>query len=231
MTGVDPLADLQRALGHEFADPALLDLALMHRSHSAEHEVDESYERLEFLGDAVLQLAVTHYLYRAYPDLPEGEMAKVRASVVSEPALAELARAFGVGPVVKLGKGEEATGGREKSSILADAMESLLGAVYLDAGFDRARMVVMEHWTDLIDRRATDPGRRDYKTRLQEVLAREGLRPEYSVTDEGPEHAKVFTATVTDGASVIGLGKGTSKKRAEQAAAREALLGLGPGDA
>ena len=159
--GDDSVARLETQLGYTFDDRELLHLALVHRSYAAEKEIDDSYERLEFLGDAVLQLAVTHYLYKTYTDLAEGEMAKVRAAVVSEAALARVARRFGVGEAVLLGRGEEMTGGRDKDSIISDVMESLIGAIYLDGGAEAARDFVLSHWSEVIDRRATEPGRRD----------------------------------------------------------------------
>ncbi len=203
----------------------------MHRSYGAEKGITESYERLEFLGDAVLQLAVTDYLYEAYPQLAEGEMAKVRAAVVDAATLAALAKTFGVGSALMLGRGEEQTGGREKHSILADVVEALLGAVYVDAGYAIARDLILDHWGNLVDRRAASPGRRDYKTRLQERLAAAGNRPRYVLSERGPEHAKEFTAEIWDGDSKLGEGKGTSKKRAEQAAARDASDRLDARDA
>lgn len=213
---------VQRAIGHVFEDPDLLQLALTHRSFASEQSFDHSYERLEFLGDAVLQLAVTTYLYAEHPELAEGEMAKVRAAVVNERALAALAREFGLGEAVLLGRGEEMTGGRDKSSILSDIVESVLGAIFLEVGFEPVRELVISHWAALIEDRATSPGRRDYKTRLQEELARLGLRPRYEVVDTGPEHAKQFTAEVFADDRLLGTGAGSSKKRAEQAAARHA---------
>lgn len=227
----DPLEALQAALRHEFSDPDLLRLALVHRSYAAEAESPESYERLEFLGDAVLQLAVTRYLYDAYPELAEGEMAKVRAAVVDAATLASLARTFEIGPALRLGRGEIQTGGRDKDSILADVVEALLGAVYLDAGFNAVSDVVIHHWQRLVDRRSASPGRRDYKTRLQERLAVAGKRPRYVVAEHGPEHAKEFTAEVWDGESRIGSGRGTSKKRAERDAAQDASSFLDAEDA
>ncbi|MBT8198829.1 MAG: ribonuclease III [Acidimicrobiia bacterium] len=213
-------------MGHEFTDRTLAVMATVHRSHEAENDL-ESYERLEFLGDAVLQLAVTHFLFDRYPDLPEGEMAKVRAAVVNESALATIGRKWGVPAALLLGRGEQMTGGRDKSSILSDVVEALLGAVYVDGGYQAAREVVEGHWADLIIERASSPGERDYKTRLQERLAQEGRRPEYVVEERGPEHSKVFSAVVIVEAEVLGEGEGTSKKRAEQAAAASALSGNG----
>ncbi len=219
---VSALEKITAELGHEFDDAALLHRALMHRSYAAEHSLTESYERLEFLGDAVLQLAVTHYLFREYPDLSEGEMAKVRAAVVNEKTLAELARGIGLGPLVLLGRGEELTGGADKDSILSDVMESVLGAVYLEAGFETTKDLVLQHWAPVVDERASAPGQADYKTRLQEILAQAGQRPRYLIEEEGPEHSKQFSASVYADDQLLGSGTGSSKKRAEQAAARSA---------
>ncbi len=227
----DRVVELQEALGFQFEDVTLLELALLHRSYAAEHELVESFERLEFLGDAVLQLAVTHYLYDTYGALAEGEMAKVRAAVVSEAALAGIARGFEVGGAIRLGRGEELTGGRDKDSIISDVMEAIMGAIYLDGGFDIARGFVLTHWSDLIDRRASEPGRRDYKTRLQEQLAQVDQQPRYDVSEAGPEHAKLFTAVVSAGSETLGSGTGTSKKRSEQAAAEAALVRIEAADA
>jgi len=227
----EPAARVVAAFGHQFAEPGLLQRALIHRSYAAEEMLDESYERLEFLGDAVLQLAVTHYLFATYPDLSEGEMAKVRAAVVNERTLAEIAREMRLGPLVLLGRGESLTGGADKDSILSDVVESIIGAIYLEVGFTQIRDLVLERWSDRIDRRASAPGKADYKTRLQEILARSGSRPEYEIVEEGPEHAKVFTAEVYADSHLLGSGTGTSKKRAEQAAAKDASQGLTAGDA
>ena len=226
----DAVAALEDRLGYRFADRALLVEALTHRSYAGEHHVETSYERLEFLGDAVLQLAVTEYLFAVSPGLTEGEMAKVRAAVVNERTLARLARDMSVGPALLLGRGEDLTGGREKDSLLSDVVEALVGAIYREAGYDTAAGIVLRHWRELVDDRAEAPGQRDYKTRLQEQLARRGLRPRYDVVEEGPEHAKKFTATVFAGGELLGAGEGTSKKRAEQAAAQVAstYLALAP---
>jgi ribonuclease-3 len=149
-------------------------------------------------------------------------MAKVRAAVVNERTLARLARDLSVGPALLLGRGEDLTGGREKDSLLSDVVEALVGAIYREAGYDAAAGIVLRHWRELVDDRAEAPGQRDYKTRLQEQLARRGLRPRYDVAEEGPEHAKQFTATVFADGEPLGTGAGTSKKRAEQAAAQVA---------
>jgi ribonuclease III len=215
------LASLAGRVGHDFVDLDLLARAMAHRSWCAETPGVTSNERLEFLGDAVLGLVVTDHIFRTYPDLPEGELAKVRASVVSAAALADVAAELDLGAALLLGKGEAASGGREKPSILADAMEAVIGAVYLDAGWDGAARVVLGLLGDRIAAAAAGPGGQDYKTRLQELSARsfEDV-PSYLVVDEGPDHAKRFFATVVVGGEARGRGEGRSKKQAEQAAAR-----------
>ncbi len=218
----DALADLEAQLGYHFTDRDLLGEALTHRSYAGEHHTERSYERLEFLGDAVLQLAITEYLFELEPKLVEGEMAKVRAAVVNERTLARLARTLHVGPALELGRGEDLTGGRDKDSLLSDVVEALVGAIYREAGYATAAEVVMRHWRALVDERAEAPGQRDFKTRLQEILAQRGMRPRYEVVEAGPEHAKEFTAEVFAGHDKLGEGVGTSKKRAEQAAAHAA---------
>lgn len=201
----------------------------MHRSWCAEHAGWESNERLEFLGDAVLGIVVTDNLFRTYADLPEGELAKVRASVVSAAALSELAVELQLGDALLLGKGEDGSGGREKPSILADALEAILGVVYVAAGPRAAAALVMRLLGTRIAEAASGPGGQDYKTRLQELVARtfEGT-PRYEVDDEGPDHAKRFYARVVVDGAVRGAGEGRSKKQAEQAAARDAWERLLP---
>jgi ribonuclease-3 len=216
----------ETVLGVPFADKTLLDMALTHRSVSADDPSRFDNERLEFLGDAVLQLAVTRKLYADFPDLPEGQLAKVRAAVVSGSTLAEVAMTIGLGQYLDLSASEERSGGRSKESILADALEALIGAVYIDSGFDSAAGLVLRLWGKRIDDRAKNPGVRDYKTRLQENLAVDGLRPTYEVEGTGPDHERTFQATVAVGGEVIGIGIGKSKKAAEQSAAREALQTL-----
>ena len=197
--------------------------ALTHRSWCAEHPGDESNERLEFLGDAVLGVVVTDHLFSAFPDLPEGQLAKARAAVVSSNTLAEVGRELRVGLDLRLGKGEDASGGREKASILADAVEAVLGAMYLDGGVEPVRRLVLEQLSERIDRAAERPGDKDYKTRLQEVAAHDGFTPPvYALTESGPDHHKRFHATVAVGGERLGAGTGTSKKEAEQKAARAA---------
>ncbi len=220
------LEGFQARLGHKFNDISLLQHALLHRSYAAETSSGEDNERLEFLGDAVLQLVVTDHLYVQYPDLSEGTMAKIRAACVNRDELADLAKLLELGPNLALGRGEEGSGGREKASILADALEAVIAAVYVDAGIEVARTVVLALWEPLVAERAVEPGKRDYKTRLQEELAARGLRPKYRVTESGPDHAKLFDARLEVEGKSAGAGQGRSKKEAEQAAAAEALESL-----
>jgi ribonuclease-3 len=219
------LESFQDRLGHRFEDVALLEVALTHRSWVSEHPGEDN-ERMEFLGDAVLSLSVTSHLYARYPDVPEGDLAKARAASVSREALAEVADGLGLGRLIRLGRGEEASGGSEKESILADAMEAVLGAVFLDAGYDVAGAVTLGLFAEIADEMAVDPGSRDFKTRLQERLAADGLVPEYEIAGEGPDHARRFTARLSVKGRELGLGTGSSKKEAEQRAARAALQTL-----
>jgi len=214
---------LESVLGQRITDVALLQRALTHPSYASEHARSTDYQRLEFLGDAVLELAVTHFIYQEYPTAPEGDMTLLRAAVVSEPALATIADAWGIGDLLLLGRGEDLSGGRDKRSILSDVVESLIAVVFLDAGFERAEQIVRDHWGPMIRVRAGAPGHRDYKTRLQELLVAAGRIVQYDVVEEGPQHAKRFTATVHSSGEALATGEGTSKKRAEQEAARQAL--------
>jgi ribonuclease-3 len=226
------LTILEAALGVGL-EPALLERALTHRSFAYENGGLPTNERLEFLGDAVLGLVVTSALYRNHPDLPEGQLAKLRASVVNMRALADVARVLGgedgkgLGPHLRLGKGEEATGGRDKASILADTLEALLGAVYLDHGIDVASQVIHRLFDPVMANAAERGAGLDWKTSLQELTAEAGLGvPEYRVTEEGPDHAKTFTATAVVAAEDLGDGEGRSKKEAEQRAAEQAWRAL-----
>jgi ribonuclease III len=221
-----PLTQLEAALGTPL-DPVLAEQALTHRSYAYEHGGLPTNERLEFLGDAVLGLAVTDVLYRSHPDLPEGQLAKLRAAVVSTRALAGIARRIGVGSWVRLGRGEETTGGREKSSILADTLEALLGAVYLDSGPAGVEVVVGRLFGPLLATVHADDAGRDWKTTLQELGAAEGLGlPEYRTAETGPAHEKAFTAEAVLGGRALGTGTGRTKKEAEQEAAERACRAL-----
>lgn len=218
---------LQERLGHRFADPELLDLALRHRSWCSEHGGVESNERLEFLGDSVLGLIVTEELYRRAPSRNEGMLARNRSELVSATALATVARELELGQAILLGKGEITTGGRDKSSILADTLEAVIGAVYLDGGIPDAERVVLGALGSYLDAIIETDMTSDFKSRLQEWSAAEyGRVPEYSTEEEGPEHDKRFSATVLLDGKRRGTGRGHSKKAAEQAAARSALEAL-----
>jgi ribonuclease III len=212
--------DLEARIQVTFNDSELLMRSLAHRSWCAENGEEESNERLEFLGDSVLGLVVTHYVYEHFPSLPEGQLSEVRAGVVNARVLAEVAMELDLGASLLLGKGEDAAGGRAKQSILADAFEAVVAAVYLDQGFAVARDLVLRCLQDRIAEAAAGPGGRDYKTRLQEITAALTLgRPRYMVRDEGPDHAKHFFAAVYVTDRLYGEGEGRSKKQAEQAAA------------
>ncbi|MGI8709613.1 MAG: ribonuclease III [Acidimicrobiales bacterium] len=215
----EPYAAFRSRLGHEFSDPALLGQALTHRSWCAEHGGYSSNERLEFLGDAVLGLVVTDDLYAQMPGTDEGQLSRFRASVVCAAALSEMASELGVGGVLLLGKGEDATGGRTRPSILADAMEAIIGAVHLDGGLHAAADLIRR----LVTPRLSATGDADHKSRLQELAARERqLQVAYRIAEDGPEHDKTFQATAFLDGVEAGAGVGRSKKQAEQAAARDA---------
>lgn len=218
---------LAERLGVEFTDPSLLELALTHRSHAFEAGGLPTNERLEFLGDAVLGVIVTDLLYRRYPDASEGRLAKIRAAAVNTHSLADLARGFDLGAAVRLGRGEEQSGGRDKDSILADTLEAVIGAVYLDQGMDVARDLVQRLISDLIDDIATRRESLDFKTSLQELTAGQlSTLPTYHLSESGPDHEKHFVAQAAVDGEVLGRGEGRSKKEAEQAAAQEAYAVL-----
>ncbi len=207
------------ALGVELSDELVV-LALTHRSFAYENGGLPTNERLEFLGDSVLGVVVTDVLYRTHPDLPEGKLAKLRASVVNMHALAGVGRQMGLGDQLRLGRGEELTGGRDKSSIVADAVEAVIGAVYLQHGLDLTREVIRRLFGELLTAAPQLGAGLDWKTSLQELSAGCGLGvPEYRVTEQGPDHAKEFAATVVLSGSAHGSGIGRTKKEAEQAAA------------
>lgn len=214
---------VQEAVGYQFGDVGLARLSLTHRSVSSEDPSRNDNERLEFLGDAVLQLVVTRNLYEGFPHLAEGKMAKVRAAVVSRSTLADVARSIGLGELLQLAPSEERSGGRDKDSILADALEAVIGAVFLDGGLEPVREMILRLWGDRIAERAKRPGVKDYKTRLQEILATDNNRPEYRTEGSGPDHAREFQSLVFVNGDPLGEGLGKSKKEAEQGAARQAL--------
>ncbi len=208
-------------------EPSLLFRSLTHRSFAYENGGLPTNERLEFLGDSVLGLVVTDALYRRHPDLPEGQLAKLRAAVVNMKALASVGRELGLGAFIMLGRGEEASGGRDKSSILADTVEALIGAVYLEHGIVVASQLVHRLVDSLLDASAELGAGLDWKTSLQELTATGGLGvPDYQVDEEGPDHAKVFHAVAVIRGIGRGEGAGRSKKEAEQAAAAAAFTEL-----
>ena len=218
----ESLETLMRALGQR-VDPGLLRQAITHRSYAYENGGLPTNERLEFLGDSVLGIVVTERLYRDFPEEPEGQLAKLRAAVVNAQALADVARELDLGAFLLLGKGEESTGGKDKSSILADAMEAVIGAMYMSTDLETTRAFIERVFGPLIATSANLGAGLDWKTSLQERAAEtESGVPEYRVTDTGPDHAKEFTAEVLVGGQVLGVGHGRSKKFAEQEAAAQA---------
>ncbi|MEJ7775115.1 MAG: ribonuclease III [Nocardioidaceae bacterium] len=228
---------LRAALGEPEIDHGLLERALTHRSFAYENGGLPTNERLEFLGDSVLGVVVTETLYLTHPDLSEGRLAKLRAAVVNARALADVGREIGLGEHVKLGRGEEATGGRNKASILSDTVEAVIGAIHLSqGGFEVSAAVVHRLFDPLIEAASAMGAGLDWKTSLQELAAGHGLGvPDYVLEEDGPDHMKSFTAQVRVGDQIYGNGRGRSKKEAEQAAAETAYgdiadaLGTGPG--
>lgn len=234
-----PLHRLQDLLGYRFQSVDLMQQALVHRSYAherAETGLDDN-ERLEFLGDSVLSLVISHLLLMKFPQADEGNLSRMRASLVNEGRLAAIAVDLGLGDLMRLGKGEEMSGGRNKPSILADAVEALLGAVYLDGGLDAAFQVVRRLFEEKLEQVAAeeDPLRRldkDFKTQLQEATqAKKRMVPQYVVErEEGPDHDKVFYVTVSLEGRLLARGVGKSKKAAEQDAAQKALAWLEAGE-
>ncbi|MGN9164040.1 ribonuclease III [Tissierellaceae bacterium HCP3S3_D8] len=220
---------LEGNLNYSFKDKRLLKKALTHSSYGNENNmrITENNERLEFLGDTVLNLIVSQYLYKKYPNYPEGELTKIRAKVVCESSLAYAARRIGIGDYLLLGKGEEATGGRDRESILADAMEAIVGAIYMDSDFEIANELLLNNFEDsIVDAVANGDLFIDYKTELQERLQKKGKsKVDYVVIkEEGPDHNKIFYMDVCVDEKRIGTGMGRNKKEAEQMAAKEALF-------
>jgi ribonuclease-3 len=222
--GRRPTTPLEKRLGHRFKRPDLLQLALTHRSYANEQSVPEHYERLEFLGDSVLGLVTADWLYERHPELPEGELSKLKAQLVSRPSLAWHAERLELGPALRIGIGEERSGGRTKASLLADSLEAVFGAIYLDGGLDAARKAILAMLEETGEER-TQLLHSDAKTQLQEVTQAMGLDlPEYRLTGAvGPDHNKVFTIECWVAGEIAGTGDGPSKKMAEQKAAAEAL--------
>ncbi|MFV0314742.1 MAG: ribonuclease III [Anaerotignum sp.] len=221
------LEEFERKIEYCFSDKTLLLLALTHSSFANEMKKggNENNERLEFLGDAVLDMLVSEYMYRFFPQMPEGELTKLRAAVVCEASLASLSRKLGIGRCILLGKGEESTGGRNRDSILADAFEAIIGAVCIDGGIEAANRYVMRFMEEQIEHTKTNFKSLDSKTHLQEVIQKVSkIALQYKIVDEqGPDHNKFFIAEVTHDGRVLGKGSGRSKKEAEQNAANNAL--------
>ena len=224
--GSQDLAELLTRWGIDL-DPEMVILALTHRSFAHEQDNLPNNERLEFLGDAVLQLIVTERLYKTYPSHPEGHLAKMRSATVSQPALARVARDINLGEFILLGRGEEKTKGREKDSILSDTVEAMIGATYLCHGLEATRKVVENLLQDLLDHALERGAVMDWKTTLQELTGKLGVRTvEFAVEGTGPDHDRRFTARALIGERVLGSGKGRSKKVAEHEAARQAVMTL-----
>ena len=225
------MQELEKKLGYTFRNPALLGEALSHSSYANEHRSARlnSNERLEFLGDSVLGFVTAEYLFAGHPDLPEGDLTRIRAALVCEQSLYEVARKLDLGRYLKLGRGEEAGGGRERTSILADATEAVFAAVYLDGGIQAASALIHRVLLNAERESAVEERRRDYKTALQELVQRQAdqVLSYRMVGEHGPDHAKVFSAEVLLNGKAIGSGSGHSKKEAEQSAARSALAYLG----
>ena len=221
----EKFAKLEEKIGYRFRDTRLLRQALTHSSYANEQKINKSgdYERLEFLGDAVLELVSSDYIYQQYPDMTEGKMTKLRSSIVCEPALASCAREMGLEEYILLGKGEEATGGRGRDSIISDVMEAIIGAIYLDSGIDEVKTYI--HRVILSDLEHKQLFY-DAKTILQEEIQKEnkGVLHYELVSEDGPEHAKIFAVNAMIDEVIIGSGTGHSKKAAEQKAAYEALI-------
>ncbi len=225
------LDEFQSIIEYSFKNISLLTLALTHSSYGNEHKKEkfENNERVEFLGDAALDLIVSRYIYDMFPSMPEGELTKLRAGVVCETSLAKVAVKLRIGEFLLLGKGEENTGGRNRDSILADAVEAVIGAIYIDGGFDAAEKFVTRIMAGAVEELKTSFRTMDCKTHLQEVIQKTSKSPiSYSIIDEqGPDHNKIFVAEVRHNNKVIGVGNGRSKKEAEQSAASDALNKLG----
>ena len=213
-------------LGYRFQNSQLLETALTHPSYGGDHHVPH-YQRLEFLGDAVLELAVSQYLYAELPEVDEGKLTRIRAALVREETLCRVAKRIGLGEYMRLSVGEERSGGRNKPSILADVMEAVFAAVYLDGGFDCAVKIVHDALKDEL-RPETLEDHLDAKSRLQELMQQRGDMPKYEyISMEGPPHAPVFHYRVCNGERILGVGSGSSKQNAQQAAARDALKRMG----
>ena len=218
----------EEKIGYEFKDKTYIQTALTHSSFANEHNEFNYNERLEFLGDSVLGLVVSDYLFRARNDLPEGKLTRLRANVVCEESLSAVARKINLGDHLFLGKGEKASGGSDRDSILADATEAVIAAIYLDCGFDQAKDFILSNLRDTIAKNIDGNIFRDYKTILQEIIQGNNGKISYKLVGEsGPDHNKEFEMQVKCGQETIGIGKGKNKKEAEKEAARDALVKMG----
>lgn len=224
------MQELEKKLNYTFRDPGLLHEALSHSSYANEHRSAgrRSNERLEFLGDSVLGFVTAEFLFVQHPDLPEGDLTRIRAALVCEQSLYEVARKLDLGAYLKLGRGEEAGGGRQRTSILADATEAVFAAVYLDGGIAAASDLIHRVLLDAEKEEAVEERRRDYKTALQELIQRQAdqVLSYRMIGEEGPDHDKTFRAQVLLNDQPVGTGSGHSKKEAEQSAAKDALSRL-----
>lgn len=225
------ILELEKRINISFNDKLILQRALTHKSFSNENSNLNlrDNERLEFLGDSVLSIVISTYIFDHFPDYPEGELAKMRSVIVSEPILAMVARGINLGKYILLGRGEELSGGRKRDSILSDTMEALIAAIYLEKGIDEARGFIISLFEENIKEVENGKYIQDYKTILQEIIQKNSInRPIYVViAEKGPDHNKEFTIEVKHGKNKLGIGRGTSKKEAEQNAARAALKKLG----
>lgn len=218
----------EEKIGYEFKDKTYIQTALTHSSFANEHKEFNYNERLEFLGDSILGLVVSDYLFRARNDLPEGKLTRLRANVVCEESLSSVARKINLGDHLFLGKGEKTSGGSDRDSILADATEAVIAAIYLDGGFDQAKDFILSNLRDTIAKNIDGNIFRDYKTILQEIIQGNNGKISYKLVGEsGPDHDKEFEMQVKCGQDTIGIGKGKNKKEAEKEAARDALVKMG----
>jgi ribonuclease-3 len=217
------LASFEEVIGYTFKNKKFLKIALTHKSYIDEHPTYESNQRYEFLGDAILDFDLTNYLFNKYPDLEEGSLTKIRSSAVNQAALVSLGHKISIGTYLYLSKPEESTGGRMKDSIVEDAVEALIAALFFDGGLDTVNDFVSKYIYPNIKELSEDPGSKDYKTRLQEFYAKQGKKVTYVDNSAGPDHNKQFVSDVILENNVIGTGKGKSKKSAQQHAAKQAL--------
>ena len=213
----------EEAIGYIFKDKKILEIALTHKSSEKNNDGHISNQRFEFLGDAVLELIITRYLFDNYPKMDEGDLTKIRSGAVNQNTLVEVALEISIGDFLLMSKSEEATGGRSKKSILEDSLEALIAAIYLDGGIHKAQIFIERYFIPKIANLSVLPGHRDYKTRLQEIYAKKGKKLMYSDSSEGPDHKRIFYSEVEVDNVSIGKGEGHSKKSAQQSAAEKAL--------